>query len=380
MSKIIYLDNAATTYPKPEAVYRSVDECMREYGGNPGRGTHSLAMRAAEKIYDCREMIAQFFCAPSPESVVFTYNTTYALNIAIKSHLVYGSHLLISDIEHNSVLRPVHESTARGYCSFDIFPTIGGDDAVIAAILQRVKLNTRMVICNHLSNIGSRILPIKRISQICHERNIILIVDGAQSAGTIPISIQEQGIDILCVPGHKGLYGPQGVGVMIVASALPSRTFVEGGSGIHSLERDMPLFLPERHEAGTLATPSIAGLLAGLQWIRQHGIDKLALEEQRLSHIAQKWLSDIPDVTVYPMDTNITNTFCFNVNHKTSQEVGERLNAHGICVRAGFHCAPLAHEGLQTGKYGAVRVSIGAFNRLDEISTLCNVTEKISRE
>lgn len=380
MNKVIYLDNAATTYPKPEAVYRSVDECMREYGGNPGRGTHSLAMRAAEKIYDCREMIAQFFYAPSPESVVFTYNTTYALNIAIKSHLVYGSHLLISDIEHNSVLRPVHECAARGFCTFDIFPTVGGDDAIIAAILQRLKPDTRMVICNHLSNIGSRILPIKRISQICHERNIILIVDGAQSAGTIPISTKEQGIDILCVPGHKGLYGPQGVGVMIVTSELPSRTFVEGGSGIHSLERDMPSFLPERHEAGTLATPSIAGLLSGLQWIKQRGMDKIAAEEQRLSYIAQKWLSDIPGVTVYPMDTNITNTFCFNVNHKTPQEVGERLNAHGICVRSGLHCAPLAHESLQTGKYGAVRVSIGAFNRLDEIATLCNVTEKIARE
>ena len=379
MSKIIYLDTAATTYPKPLSVYRAVDECMREHGGNPGRGTHTLALRAAEKIYDCREELANFFDAPSPESIVFTYNTTYALNMAIKAHLTHGSHVLISDIEHNSVLRPVHECANRGFCTYDIFPTSEGDDAVIASILQRIKPNTRMLVCNHISNIGSRCLPIKRIGEICHAHNILLIVDGAQSAGTMPISIKNDGIDILCVPGHKGLYGPQGTGVMIVSPDLQSQTFVEGGSGIHSLELNMPLFLPERHEAGTLATPNIAGLLSGLKWVKQHSVDKIAKEEQQLSHIAQKWLEEIPGVTVYRMSNSVTGTFCFNINQKTAQKTGEALNDYGICVRPGLHCAPLAHKSLGTGALGAVRVSIGAFNTLDDIATLCNVTEKISR-
>ncbi|MBQ9121040.1 MAG: aminotransferase class V-fold PLP-dependent enzyme [Clostridia bacterium] len=380
MRNIVYLDNAATTFPKPETVLRTMNECMRQYGGNPGRSSHRLSLRAAEKIFECREEVATLFDAPSPESVMFTYNTTYALNMAIKAHLIYGSHVLISDMEHNSVLRPIDEAARRGYCTYDIFTSAGDSAAVMEAIRQKTRLNTRMLVCNHASNVGGRVLPLKMIGQYCRARGICFIVDGAQSAGTIPISLKEMQIDALCVPGHKGLYGPQGVGIMVLGTERLGRTFIEGGNGIRSLEREMPDFLPERYEAGTLATPCIAGLCEGIKWLKQRGIRTVSEEEKKLSFIAQKWLEKNPEVILYPMGENITGTFCFNLRHMPSQAVAESLDAKGICVRPGFHCSPLAHKGLQTGEYGAVRVNIGAFNNLADINALAEAVEEISRK
>lgn len=380
MRPLIYLDNAATTFPKPDAVMWAVTECMREYGGNPGRSSHRLSLRAAEKIYECREALAAFFDAEAPESVVFTYNTTYALNMAIKSNLPAGSHVLISDMEHNSVLRPIHEAALRGLCTYSIFETKGTKEDVISSIQRWIRPNTRMLVCNHASNVGGRVLPLKEIGAFCEARGIFFIVDGAQSAGTIPISVREMKIRALCVPGHKGLYGPQGVGVMIIGGENIGKTFVEGGNGIRSLEREMPDFLPERYEAGTLCTPGIAGLCAGLSWLREHGIQRIAEEEQRLSRIAQRWLSEIPGTVLYPMGDTVTGTFCFNLRGIPSQSLAQRLDERGICVRAGLHCSPLAHEILRTGEEGAVRVSIGAFNTLADIDSLCEAVDECARK
>lgn len=380
MKNRIYLDNAATTFPKPPVVLKAMMRCMEEYGGNPGRSSHRLSVLAAEKIYECRETVADFFDAPSPESVVFTYNTTYALNLAIKTHLVYGSHVLISDIEHNSVLRPVDAMAKGGYCTYDLFSTAGDSDAIVEEIRRKLRFNTRMLICNHVSNIGGRILPLEKIGALCRERGILFVVDGAQSAGTEELSLARMKIDILCAPGHKGLYGPQGVGIMISGGEYYGRTLLEGGNGIRSLEREMPDFLPERYEVGTLATPCIVGLNTGLKWLKERGVENVAAGERRLSFLAQRWLGENKKVQLYPMSTAITSTFCFNVRDKLPQEVGELLDARGICVRAGFHCSPLAHQTVGTGEHGAVRVSFGAFNTLSDVEALTDAVERISQE
>ena len=377
--RMIYLDNAATTYPKPECVYRAMDESARLYGGNPGRGAHRLSVLAAERIYSCREALAELMDAPSAEHVVFTYNTTYALNLAIKSLLPDGAHVLISDMEHNAVVRPLSELARKGACVLEEFPTGGGDRAVLEGLKKQIRPNTGMIVCNHASNIGGRILPIREIGTLCHRRDILFVVDGAQSAGKIPISVNGMHIDALCIPGHKGLYGPQGVGVVVFGARGGGKTFIEGGTGIRSVDRDMPEFLPERYEAGTLCVPSISGLHAGLQWIKNKGITQIAEEERRLSHLAQVWLSEIPGVVLYPMGHYETGTFCFNVEGYDSHEIAKRLDENGICVRAGFHCAPLAHKSIHTGESGAVRVSIGVFNTPEDISALCDVVERIAR-
>ena len=252
---MIYLDNAATTFPKPPSVSTAVYRCMSEYCGNPGRSSHSLSLKSAEKIYDTRVLLAEMFDSDS-ENIVFTYNTTYALNIAIKSLLKYSTHVLISDMEHNSVLRPIAKCAEQKLCSYDFFSTNGTDDDIINSIVSKIKENTSMIVCTHISNIGERRLPIGKIGKICKERNITFIVDGAQSGGIHNISIKKMHIDALCLPAHKGLYGPQGLGIIIFGDNIIGRTVIEGGTGINSLELNMPDFLPEAYEAGTLSTPS----------------------------------------------------------------------------------------------------------------------------
>jgi len=319
------------------------------------------------------------FGAPSAESVVFTYNTTYALNLAIKGLTEPGAHVLISDMEHNAVLRPIEALARRGVCTYDLFPTSGGDRAIIEGIRARLRPNTRMLVCNHASNVGGRSLPLAAIGALCRLKGVIFVVDAAQSAGILPISVKSMNISALCMPGHKGLYGPQGVGVLILGEGMNGATIIEGGTGVRSLEKEMPETLPERYEAGTLGVPAIAGLGAGLKWIRDRGIAGIAEEERRLSHLSQAWLGEIGAVTLYSMSLQPSGTFCFNIRGKSPQTVAEELDAAGICVRAGFHCAPLAHQILGTGESGAVRVSLGAFNTLEEIAFLCDTVEKISQ-
>ncbi|MBR4880352.1 MAG: aminotransferase class V-fold PLP-dependent enzyme, partial [Clostridia bacterium] len=277
---MIYLDNAATTYPKPERVYREVDRCISEYCGNPGRGGHSMSAAAARAVYDCRYELSQLFSADA-ENVVFTLNTTYALNMAIKGIVREGDHIIISNMEHNSVLRPV---IATG-CDYDIFDAAGSTEAVLCEINSLLTPRTRMIVCTHRSNVCPIRLPIKAIGGLCRQRGIVFIVDAAQSAGVYPIDMKECCIDALCFAGHKSLYGIQGVGGVIFSkrykgeSAKKLHTLVEGGSGVASLEEYMPSLLPERLEAGTLPTPAIAGLCEGIRTVRETGISHIREHE-----------------------------------------------------------------------------------------------------
>lgn len=373
---MIYLDNAATTFPKPQCVIEEMNKCLKKYCGNPGRSSHSLSIKSAEKIYETRELLAELFDA-NAENVVFTYNTTYALNIAIKSLLKYSTHILISDIEHNSVLRPVVKCAEQKLCSYDIFSSNGDDEQILKEIESKIKHNTSMLVCTHVSNIGERILPIEKIGQICKKHNIIFVVDGAQSAGVHEISVKKMYISALCIPSHKGLYGPQGVGMIIFGENTVGRSIIEGGTGINSLELEMPDFLPEAYEAGTLSTPAIAGLNASLKWLKGLNINKVRAHDEELYDTLYNALKYNSNITVYKMNAYSGTTLSFNINGLSSSYVSSELDKRDICVRSGFHCSPLAHKMLNTGESGAIRVGLSVFNTKNDIYELCNAIDYI---
>lgn len=366
---MIYFDNAASTFPKPPCVIDEICKCMKKYCGNPGRSSHALSIKSAEKIYEARQYLSELFGAEA-ENVVFTYNATYALNIVIKSYIKYSSHILISDMEHNSVLRPVYELSKQKLCTYDVFNTSGTEEEIIDRIKKSIKSNTKMLICTHASNICSRKLPIEKIGQICIEKEIFFVVDGAQSAGIYDINVKKMNINALCIPGHKSLYGPQGVGAIIFNSDLVGRSFIQGGTGINSLELEMPDILPEAYEAGTLSTPLIAGLCESLKWLKAIEIDKIRRYEEDLYSYLLKKLKSEENIVIYEGSSSPGNTLIFNVKGISSVDISNNLDVRGICTRSGFHCAPLAHNALNVGSDGAVRVSLGIYNTKNEINTL----------
>ena len=364
---MIYLDNAATTNPKPESVYRAAERCAREYGGNPGRSSHLLSRRAAEAIYSCREAVAELF-GGLPENVVFTMNATYALNLAIRALARQGSRILISGIEHNAVLRPV---AALPTCTYDVFDARGGDEAVLRSFASKLTKDTSLVVCNHVSNLCGLTMPVEKIGAICRKRWIAFVVDASQSAGRLPLTLEGCHADAICAPGHKGLYGLQGSGFALFAdryreSAEGLRPFLAGGNGVDSLVTAMPAFLPERFEAGTLPTPAIASLEAGIREVLRRGVANIGAQEDALGRRLRDGLAAISGVTLYGAETG-GGTVLFNVGSLPSEQVGEMLDQRGICVRSGFHCCPLGHRTLGTPRHGAVRASVSMFTREREI-------------
>ncbi len=378
---MIYFDNAATSFPKPKRVAEEQLRCMQLYGGNPGRGSHALAMAAAEKIYECREELAALFCAPSTENVIFTMNTTMSLNIAVKGLLRQGDHVLISDMEHNAALRPVHKLASQGVISYDIFPTFPLDPNrtsadILASILEKLRFNTKMLICAHASNICSATLPLAEIGALCRKKGILFVVDAAQSAGHLPIDMRKMQIDALCAPGHKGLWGPQGCGILVLGDGIVADTLIEGGSGYHSLEKTMPEESPERYEAGTLPTPAIAGLLEGVREIRRIGIEEIHSYETMLTTRLFERLKKLPQVTIYAPHHK-GGVLLFSLQNLSADRVGALLNERGFCVRAGFHCAALAHATLKTPPSGAVRASPSLFNTVAQIDTFAEAVSAL---
>lgn len=380
---MIYLDHAATSFPKPPAVVREVTRCLREYGGNPGRGSHRLAMLAAEKIYECREEIASFFGSPSPENVVFTPNATAAINLAVKGLLRQGDHVLISDLEHNAVRRPICRLEREGRITYSVFPSGASDPCATAeqicrGLEERILPNTRMVICAHASNICSAVLPLREIGALCRARGILLVVDASQSAGHFPIRMEELGADVLCAPGHKGLLGPQGSGFLLFGEGIYAEPLLEGGSGVHSLEETMPEESPERYEAGTLSTPAIAGLCEGIRAVRRLSLDAIAEREaDRISEIKERLL-ELPRVRLYAPHLS-GGILLFSVTGIPADAVGEELNRRGICVRSGFHCAPLAHQTLGSFPDGGVRVSVGYTTKRADADALWRTIKEITK-
>lgn len=380
---MIYFDHAATSFPKPPRVADAVRDALLHCGGNAGRGAYRSAMQSAELLYECRSAAADFFGVETPERVIFTAGATAALNLAIKGIVRPGDHVLISDLEHNAVWRPVHALAQAGKITYSVFPTGAADPAsdeqtVLCGIEERIRPDTRVLICTQASNICSAVLPIREIGRLCANRGIRFVVDAAQSAGHVPIRLGEIRANAVCVPGHKGLCGPQGVGLLLLGGNTELGTVLEGGTGFRSLEAEMPEDPPERYEPGTLPLPAIAGLREGIRIVKQRGLRAIREHEEDLWKHLYARLRKMQGVTVFAPH-RIGSVLLFAVDGMSSETVAAELDREGICVRAGFHCAALAHRTLGTPESGAVRVSFGWENRREETETFAKAVEKILR-
>lgn len=368
---MIYFDNAATTFPKPAKVVNAVAASLKN-DGNPGRGAHALAMSAANEIYTARKVAAELF-GTKPERVIFTSGATHSLNLAIGAERSREGAILISDLEHNSVFRPATAS-GREVRVFDSYVELYGDEreAMILADIERIADGASACVCTAASNVCGASMPIAKIGAVCRERGILFIVDAAQAGGTHDINVVRDCIDVLCLPGHKGLYGPMGCGIMILGGEVELPPLLFGGSGAHSRSPDMPELPPERYEAGTLPTPLIAGLRAGVEFVRERSPSAIFAHETELSRTLKQGLFDMRRVRVYAPHHG-GGIVLFNVDGVSSEEVAAALDGRGICVRAGLHCAPLAHGRLGSG--GAVRVSFGVWNTQREVRSLVRALE-----
>ena len=368
---MIYLDNAATSFPKPRTVVREVIKCLTQYCGNPGRSSHGLALAAADKIFETRVEIADFLGAEKCENVIFTPNATYALNLVIKGLVNEKCHCIISDIEHNSVLRPLYKMVGKYGGSISVFDS---DNALDEAIIPLIREDTKIIISTLCSNVTGKVLDFHKLSEIANRYGLHLVIDASQYLGHCPISLNDAYYTALCSAGHKALFGIQGSAFALIKNTEVFDTLTEGGSGVDSFSSTMPILLPERYEAGTVSTPAIASLGAGIDFIRYVGIDKIEERLKGLTDMIKSELSAIREVKLYGADNGIA---AFNVRDYPSSYVSEYLNSFGIATRSGFHCAPLIHKKLGTEKSGAVRVSLSYFNSENDIHNLVKALKKI---
>lgn len=374
---MIYLDNGATSFPKPRSVYEEMIKCVRDYCANPGRGAHDMSIRCDMEIYECRERIAKLFNIDNPLNVIFTANATDGLNIAIHGLLEKGDHIITSYLEHNSVLRPVKQKERQGV---EVSLLKGDKDGLLSVdeIEKEIKSNTKAIIINHGSNVIGTIQDIKAIGDLARRNNIKFIVDGAQTAGTIEIDIDKYNIDLLAVPGHKGLLGPQGTGALIINKNVALKELKYGGTGSQSHSLEQPQFLPDKFESGTLNTPGIVGLNSGLKFIEDEGINNIRIKEKTLVDFLLGEFESMPFIECYGTNSKDSSAIIsINVEGMESSEVGKLLNKKDIYVRTGYHCAPLVHKVIGTEKRGTVRISPGYFNTLDEMKQLLIELKKI---
>ena len=376
---MIYFDNGATTYPKPACVRAAVMSYFSQYGANPGRGGHDMSLATARQIYETRTKAAKLFGAKEPEHVVFTMNCTHALNAAIKGILQFGDHVIISDLEHNAVLRPVHGMAAQGAITYTVVKAdLHSEENTVAAFRNAIRPNTKLIAVTHGSNVFGIKMPIEKLAAMSRLYGVYFLVDAAQTAGCEPIHMQNMGIDFLAVAGHKGLYGPTGTGLLITPHGEKLNTLMEGGTGSMSMEPFQPDFMPDRLEAGTVNTMGIIGLGAGLGFVLGMGVENIARQEMKVASAVYQNLSKIEEVILYtpkPQYGKSLPVISFNVEGYTSEETTALLNEKGFALRGGLHCAPLAHKKMGTEKIGTARVSIGAFNNCEQAVELANAVK-----
>ena len=375
---MIYLDNAATSFPKPSKVYEEVLNCMKNYCANPGRGSHDMAIISAMKVMETRNLICELFNIKDPFNLIFTSNATEALNIAIKGVLKNGDHVISTVIEHNSVLRPLNSMEKQGV----EITLVGVDKAGYVNpldIKNEIKKNTKIIIINHISNVLGSIQDITSIGKIAREKEIIFMVDASQSAGVISIDVESSYIDLLAFPGHKGLLGPQGTGGLFIREGINLSNFNEGGTGSNSHFMIQPDFMPDKFESGTLNTPGIAGLCEGLNFIKRVGIDSIKKVEDELMKYFIDEIRKLSYIKIYGNNSlnERSAVVSFNIDGVDASIVGEELNEYGIAVRTGYHCTPLIHDIIGTEYAGTVRVSPGCFNVLQDIDELLESIRKI---
>lgn len=375
---MIYFDNAATTLHKPPEVIEAVVHAMTT-SGNASRGTHTGSLAASRTVYETRKKIADFFHCSRADHVIFTSNSTEALNIAICGTLGKGDHIISTDLEHNSVLRPLYHLEEQGasltFLSANKKGCIDYDD-----FKRSIKPNTKAIVCTHASNLTGNVLDIERIGRIAKAHNLLFIVDASQSAGCIEINMETMNIDILCFTGHKGLLGPQGTGGLCIHESVEIRPFKRGGSGIHSYEKGQPQAYPARLEAGTLNSHGIAGLCAAINYINTITIPVIAKKEQELLWHFYKGICNIPEIHIYgDFDTKERAAILsLNIEGYDSGTVSDLLSQeYDIATRPGAHCAPRMHQALGTTETGAVRFSFSSFNTMEEVETAIQALKEL---
>lgn len=369
---MIYLDNAATSGHKPQTVINAVNYALKSLSANPGRSGHRVSLEAANAVYKAREKVSNFFGGSAAENVVFTLNCTESINFVLKGVLKEGDHIIVSSMEHNAVMRPLEKLGLK----YDIAEvSMENDEQTIENFKKKIKPNTRLIFCTAASNVTGKILPLKEIGEICKGKGILFGVDAAQAAGVVPINMKNMGIDYLCIAPHKGLYAPMGIGILICEKPIYN-TIVEGGTGSNSISLSQPLELPERLESGTVNLPGILGVLAGVEFIQNKGIDRIYKYETMLNQKLYNGLlknKNIELYTAFPKIWDFTPTISFNIKNMESGEVAQLLSEKGIAVRGGLHCAPTAHRALNTLSRGTVRVSVSIFNKESDIIYLLNI-------
>lgn len=378
---MIYLDNAATSWPKPESVYQTMDDFLRTKGGNPGRGSHSMALAARETVEETRMLVARLINAVETKRVIFTLNCTDSLNMGLKGLLKPGDHVITSSIEHNSVVRPLRRLEQKGVRVTRLSPSAKTGVVLPGDVEKAIAEDTRLVVMTHASNVTGAIQPIAEYGAIARKHNRILMVDAAQTAGKYPIDVQANNIDLLAFPGHKGLFGPPGTGVLYVGERVELDSWREGGTGSHSELEEQPLDLPYRYESGTANSVGIAGLGAGLRYIFSEGLEKIRAHEQSLTDRLIEGLAHIKGVTLYTAidGSKQVAIVSFTIEGYEPGEAGAILDqALDIKVRTGLHCAPAAHKTIGTYPLGTIRLSPGYFNTAREVDITLQAVEKIA--
>lgn len=378
---MIYLDNAATTFPKPLNVRRAVNDAISNFGANPGRSGHAMALKASEEIYRTRTKVANFFNERNAENIIFTLNCTHSINIVLKGLLKPGDHCVVSDMEHNAVMRPLSALTKKGVEFSVAVVSENCPEETLNNFRDALRPNTKLVVCTHVSNVWGIKLPIERITAMCHQYDIPVLIDASQSAGTSKIDIGENQYDYVCMPGHKGLYGPMGTGVLITSQYDKLDTFIEGGTGSGSAFMEQPMTPPDKFESGTPNLSGIVGLGAGIDFLNSISTEKILMHEINLLVHLYDRLSANPKIILYTKRPDIRTTgavLSFNVRDIDSENVAAFLNkSAGVAVRAGLHCAPMAHKHFGTEESGAVRVSPSYFSSLRDMNIIAQTLTKI---
>ncbi len=382
---MIYFDNPATSWPKPPQVKEAMNKFMEEVGANPGRSGHFLSIEAARIIYEAREALSVLFHVKDSSRIVFTLNATESINLALKGLLKYKDHVITSSMEHNSVMRPLRDLEKRGI-GLTVVPCFEDGTLDPQEVEKKIKSNTRMVVLNHASNVTGTLLPVKDVGIITRRHDLLFLVDAAQTAGVYPIDVEKDGIDLLAFTGHKSLYGPQGTGGLVVGERIKEKEMIplkQGGTGSRSEFEEQPDFLPDCFESGTPNGVGISGLLAGVQFILEKGVEKIRQDEITLIGKLIKGLKEIPQVKLYGPESHKDRiaTLSFNFAYLSASNGASRLEKEfGILCRPGLHCAPAAHHTIGTFPEGTIRFGLSVFNTDGDIETAIQAVSLISKQ
>jgi len=385
MKEMIYLDNAATSWPKPPQVREAMIRFMEEIGANPGRSGHSLSIEAARIIYETREALSVLFHVKDSSRIVFTLNATESINLALKGLLKYRDHVITSSMEHNSVMRPLRDLEKKGI-ELTVVPCFKDGTLDPREVEKKIQSATRMIVLNHASNVTGTLLPIREVGFIARKHNLFFLVDAAQTAGAYPIDVESDGIDLLVFTGHKSLYGPQGTGGLVIGQRINEKEMTplkQGGTGSRSEFEEQPDFLPDRFESGTPNGIGIAGLLAGVQFVLEKGVEQLRQKEMALIEKLIMGLEKIPQVKLYGPQNQGDRiaTLSFNLTSLSPSNGALRLEKEfGILSRPGLHCAPAAHHTIGTFPEGTIRFGLGVFNTEEEIEAAIRAVSQISKK